>query len=89
MKFSVALMTVLAGLAIASPVAEPIAEAEAAAEGVEGVVEGRDILDPNCIRCVKRGCGKDAVKCIRARHPGAIAACLAFFCVDDYARCCL
>lgn len=90
MKLSFAFLTVLTGLAIANPIAEGAAEAEIVdTQAADGNVEARAILDPNCIRCVRKGCGKGATKCLKTRHPGAIAACLAFQCGDDYVRCCL
>lgn len=75
MKFSVTLLAVLSGLAIANPVMEEAVEPRA--------------LDGNCVRCIRKGCGGPAVKCLKTRFPALIAGCLAAKCADDFARCCL
>lgn len=90
MKFSLTLLTVLAGLAIANPVAEPVAEAEAEivdARAIDGDVAAR-ALDGNCVRCISKGCGKAATKCLKGRLPPLILGCLAVSCGDDFFRCC-
>lgn len=89
MKLSFAFITVLAGLAIASPVAEGTAEAEIVdTQAADGHIEERDLIDPNCISCVRKGCGKGAMKCLKGRLPQYVLPCLAFNCADDYIRCC-
>jgi hypothetical protein len=88
MKLSVALLAVVAGLAVANPAAEGTAEAEAIdTQAVDGLV-GVQALDGNCVRCIRRGCGAAAVRCLRARLPPFILACLAAKCGDDFIRCC-
>jgi len=85
MKFSFTLLTVLAGLAIANPTADASADAPAA---LDRPIEVR-ALDGNCVRCVRRGCGNEAVKCLRGLLPSKIIPCLALKCADDLARCCI
>ncbi|KAJ9412533.1 hypothetical protein QL093DRAFT_2550965 [Fusarium oxysporum] len=88
MKLSVALLTVLAGLAIANPAAEGTAEAEAVdTQALNGLIEVQ-ALDGNCVRCIRAGCGSAAVRCLRGRLPPLILACLAAKCGDDFVRCC-
>lgn len=88
MKVSFALLTVLAGLAIANPMPEANAEAEAIdTQAIDGVIEAR-ALDGNCVRCIRMACGNEAVKCLRGVIPTRILACLALKCADDFVRCC-
>jgi hypothetical protein len=90
MKFSITFLTLLTGLAIAAPnpVADPIAEAEVVdARAIEAPVEAR-ALDGNCVRCISKGCGKSATKCLKGRLPPLILGCLALNCGDDFFRCC-
>ncbi|KAJ9413426.1 hypothetical protein FoTM2_017323 [Fusarium oxysporum f. sp. vasinfectum] len=88
MKFSVTLLTILAGLAIANPAVERTAEAEAVdTPALDGLIEVQ-ALDGNCVRCIRRGCGSAAVRCLRGRLAPLILACLAAKCGDDFVRCC-
>jgi hypothetical protein len=59
MRLSFTLLTVLAGLAIAHPAADGIVDTQPA----DGLIEAR-ALDGECVRCVRRGCGNEAVKCL-------------------------
>ena len=103
MKVSFALVTVLAGLALASPTASAVdtkavdtAAVDTAAvdtavvdtDSVDEVVEVQG-LDPNCVSCVRRRCGTAARVCLRATVPAGIAACLAAACGVSYVLCCL
>lgn len=88
MKISFALLTLLAGLAIANPTAGGTTEAEAiGTRAANGLVETR-ALDGNCVRCIRMGCGAAAVKCLRTKLAPLVLACLAAKCGDDFIRCC-
>lgn len=91
MKISFAILTLLTGFAIAAAVPEANADAETEATAVEHLfdepIEAR-ALDGNCVRCIRRGCGAPAVKCLRGVFPPRILICLAAKCGDDFVRCC-
>ncbi|KJZ69388.1 hypothetical protein HIM_11227 [Hirsutella minnesotensis 3608] len=98
MKVSFALVTVLAGLALATPAAR--AEA-AAAEGAEvgapnaeqeaevtANVQALAALDPLCVSCVRRNCAASWV-CLRATAAPLVIACLLARCAAASAICCV
>ena len=87
MKLSFTLLTVLAGLAIANLPATETTEAVVDIRAVDGPIEAR-ALNEHCVRCIRRGCGSAAVRCLRGRLPPLILACLAAACGDDFIRCC-
>ncbi|EPE32041.1 hypothetical protein GLAREA_12123 [Glarea lozoyensis ATCC 20868] len=100
MKVSLALFTVLAGLALATP-SHPAARAETAS-GVADVgapnaeqlaevaanVQALAALDPACVSCVRRNCSASWV-CLRATAPQLITACLLLRCAAASALCCV
>ncbi|KAJ1325236.1 hypothetical protein MN608_09947 [Microdochium nivale] len=100
MKASFAAITVLAGLAFATPL-DPASRAEAAAVDFAGVealnaeqlaevddtVQALAILDPNCVSCVRRNCAASVV-CLRATLPPLIVGCLVARCAAASAICC-
>ena len=87
MKLSFTMLAVLAGLAIANPVDTQAVDGLVERETLEELVQ-RDIIDPNCVSCIRRGCGKAAIKCLKGRLPQFVLPCLALSCGDDFIRCC-
>jgi hypothetical protein len=101
MKLSFALVTVLAGLALATP-SNPAARAEAAAAEVADVgapnaeqlaevnanVQALAALDPACVSCVRRNCGASWI-CLRATAAPLVIACLLARCAAASAICCV
>ncbi|KAM7188343.1 hypothetical protein V8F33_010683 [Rhypophila sp. PSN 637] len=100
MKISFALVSVLAGLVMASPVPEAAA-AVAAAVAPAPVVPapitpnpgagdvGTQAFDSNCVSCVRRTCGAAGIRCLNRLNPVAIVSCLALTCADDVFKCCV
>ncbi|KAM7211880.1 hypothetical protein V8F06_012722 [Rhypophila decipiens] len=86
MKISFALVSVLAGLAMANPVPEAAAPKAAAPGGGE---VGTMALDGNCVSCVRRNCGDDGINCLKKIIPLRIGQCLALKCADDIFKCCV
>ncbi|KAM7192579.1 hypothetical protein V8F20_008788 [Naviculisporaceae sp. PSN 640] len=82
MQISFALVSVLAGLVMASPVPE------AAAAEAAGTVSPQ-AFDGNCVSCVSRNCGAAGVRCLNRLHPVAVVSCLALTCGDDVFKCCV
>ena len=100
MKVSFALVTVLAGLALATPT-NPAARAEVASADVADVgaptaeqeaevnanVEALAALDPSCVSCVRKNCSASWV-CLRATAAPLVVACLLARCAAASAICC-
>ncbi|KAK4207857.1 hypothetical protein QBC37DRAFT_379671 [Rhypophila decipiens] len=98
MKISFALVSVLAGLVMASPVPEAAAPAAVApAPAVPAPIKpvpgggevGTQAFDSNCVSCVSRTCGAAGIRCLNRLNPILIVSCLALTCADDVFKCCV
>lgn len=84
MKVSFALVTFLAGLAVAHPVAE-----SESADVSDFDPAAFDLAPQSCETCLVRDCGIAAIRCITTKKGEARLICLQVNCIVAWARCCL